>query len=642
VHRRLVIQSGSREGSLRDAEAVVRERGADAVVVRVASDADRATLRALLGREADAAIVDLHPGLDPDVLGAAHGVVRGGGLLVLCTPPLTEWAAVRGPVEERMAVWPYQTRNVGTRFVHRLVKLATGRTGQNLTAVGGQGATQRDGPTRGQVEVVEAIARGGVVVVTADRGRGKSAALGMAAREVVGSVDRVIVTGPSWTAVEVLLRFAGDAPRVRFLPAEEAARSCTAHDALFVDEAAALPIPLLRRLARRTGRLALATTVHGYEGTGRGFLLRFVETLRAQHPGLVQVHLDEPVRWSAGDPVEAFVHRLLALDAEPCEVDIGTWSECPPDVLGREVLAGDEGLLRAVFGLLVHAHYRTTPSDLRRLLDAPNLSVHVVREGGAVTAAAVVAEEGGLDAERVAALASGAERIRGHAIPETLVCHLGRADAGALRVCRVTRIAVHPELRGRGLGSTLLAHVADHARARGAELCGSVFGATPELLRFWERAGYTTVRFSASRSARSGEHSALVLCPLAPAAAQLVTDLRARFAADLPYALADTLRTLDPALLPSTDCALGPGPSAHLVRYARGIGVYDSVVGEVWALCAREVRGLPAVLVRKVLQRWSWEEVAEERGVSVPVAMRAVRAAVAELLRARGAVTAPR
>ncbi len=48
---------------------------------------------------------------------------------------------------------------------------------------------------------------------------------------------------------------------------------------LIVDEAAAIPAPLLRQLVSRFPRTLLTTTVQGYEGTGRGFLLKFCASL---------------------------------------------------------------------------------------------------------------------------------------------------------------------------------------------------------------------------------------------------------------------------------------------------------------------------------------------------------------------------
>src|SRR5690606_39452487 len=46
----------------------------------------------VVGMELDALVFDACAGFDPDLFGAASGTVRGGGLVVLCTPPLAEWA----------------------------------------------------------------------------------------------------------------------------------------------------------------------------------------------------------------------------------------------------------------------------------------------------------------------------------------------------------------------------------------------------------------------------------------------------------------------------------------------------------------------------------------------------------------------
>ncbi|MCT9623490.1 tRNA cytosine(34) acetyltransferase TmcA, partial [Curtobacterium sp. C2H10] len=69
---------------------------------------------------------------------------------------------------------------------------------------------------------------------------------------------------------------------------------------LIVDEAAAIPGPLLRRLVARFPRTLLTTTVQGYEGTGRGFLLKFC----AGFAQLRQFSLSAPVRWAPGCPLE--------------------------------------------------------------------------------------------------------------------------------------------------------------------------------------------------------------------------------------------------------------------------------------------------------------------------------------------------
>ena len=56
-----------------------------------------------------------------------------------------------------------------------------------------------------------------------------------------------------------------------------------------------------------------------------------------------------------------------------------------------------EATLQQLFGLLVLAHYRTTPLDFRLLLDAPNLRTLILRQGEAVAGVALLSAEGGFD-----------------------------------------------------------------------------------------------------------------------------------------------------------------------------------------------------------------------------------------------------
>lgn len=58
-----------------------------------------------------------------------------------------------------------------------------------------------------------------------------------------------------------------------------------------------------------------------YEGTGRSLSLKLIEGLRQQSVVgsggriLKEVSLDEPIRYAQQDPVEAWLHQLLCLDA---------------------------------------------------------------------------------------------------------------------------------------------------------------------------------------------------------------------------------------------------------------------------------------------------------------------------------------
>ena len=147
----------------------------------------------------------------------------------------------------------------------------------------------------------------GVAAVTAARGRGKSALAGQLISRIAGSA---IVTAPAKAATDVLAQFAGE--KFRFIAPDALLASDEQADWLVVDEAAAIPAPLLHQLVSRFPRTLLTTTVQGYEGTGRGFLLKFC----ARFPHLHRFELQQPIRWAQGCPLEKMVSEALVFDDE--------------------------------------------------------------------------------------------------------------------------------------------------------------------------------------------------------------------------------------------------------------------------------------------------------------------------------------
>ncbi len=224
-----------------------------------------------------------------------------------------------------------------------------------------------------------------------------------------------------------------------------------------------------------------------------------------------------PIRWGEDDPLERAVTDLLLLDAAPARVDANdvakNLNEIEHVCCDRDALALDEATLRAFFGLLVHAHYRTTPGDLHRMLDAPNLALHGLLWRGRVIAASIVAREGGLPAALCADMAPGRTRIRGHALADTLVSHAGRPEAGSLEMIRSVRIAAHPDLRRLGLARRLVEAV--HATERGRTVRHAVrghggAGGLPAGRRVPARAGRRVARRAL------GEPAAVMVRPASP------------------------------------------------------------------------------------------------------------------------------
>ena len=648
----------------------------------------------LLGTTHGALVVDCHEACRPNALGRAVGAVDGGGLLVLCTPDLDEWPDRRDGFDETLAVPPFAVEDVAGNFRRRLVALLRTHPGVAVVDVGdgsGEPTVERDGltdppPRRpaeppavpeasgfpaavyercrtddqvAAVEVLETLGEpGNAVVVEADRGRGKSSAAGLAAGALALAGRDVLVTAPQYRgAAEVFARarevlvdagaLAGDPDesdptlieagegRVRFEKPTAAAELPDDPDAVVVDEAAALPVRLLERFLDAPGA-AFATTVHGYEGAGRGFSVRFRDRLDESDFEVVDASMTDPIRYAAGDPVEVWAFRALLLDASPAVDPLVEGADpADDDSMGYEAfepedLLADEHLLRETFGLLVAAHYRTEPSDLARLLDAPNVTVRALTHGGHVVSVALLAREGALPADLRAHMYEGG-RVRGNMIPDVLTSQLRDEDAGAPEGLRVLRIATHHAVRSRGLGSRLLAEIRGEF-VTDVDWLGTGYGATPELLAFWRANGFSTVHLSTTRNESSGEYSVVMLDPTSDAGRELA-ERHARWFLDRVAAmLSDPLDDVEPDVVRATLRSVDATPELALTDWewrllagmTSGAGIFDTSPRPLRRLTVRYLAaaGPPddepltvrqeRLLVRKALQGLSWGAVAEE------------------------------
>ena len=656
-------------------------------------------VKTLLGQERDVVVFDAHAGFDPDAFGAVSGIINGGGLLLLLCPPLDAWEALADPAAERIAIWPYEIANISARFIKRLVGiLVESKTVTivrqyhslpelNGLASEGVGETFADEIFRSQdqqvaVEAIEQMSPASVeatghrpVVLVSDRGRGKSSALGIAAARLLLATQlpiKIIVTAPRPDAVEAVFAQAQhllpealctsgylelNHSSIEFHAPDALCIGALDADLVLVDEAAAIPAGMLQQLLQKYSRIVFATTVHGYEGTGRGFAVRFRQILDAQTPGWREVTMHTPIRWADNDSLEQLVFRTLLLDAEAANderVEFATPANVCIEKLDRDALLADEKTLSQLFGLLVVAHYRTTPNDLRNLLDGPGLAVYVMRINEDVVATALVSAEGGFDPALASEIFEGRRRPRGHLLAQSLQAHIGLRSAAVLKCARIMRIAVHPAVQHRGLGKVLLKYIRQAVKENGADLLGASFGATVELLRFWAQAGMEPVRVGFQRDHASGEHSVMVLAALTESGRAVYGSARERFHRDLPIWLADPLRDLDAPMaeyLLSADSRQGIETkelsrlSEHdleiLHSFAHGLRSYEDSLGPIWRLCLEGLDNpqvsLPAeekqILNAKVLQRQTWKAVALTCGLSGRAeVLAALRRAVGRLL----------
>jgi len=673
---------------------------------------------AILGTTRAAIVLDCHVACRPNAIGRAAGAVDGGGLLVILAPPLDEWADRRDGFDESLAVPPFDVSDVAGNFRTRLVETLRQHPGVAIVSVGDSpdgdhvernGLTDPTAPsfcarptpppdhafpasaydaclTADQADAVAAFEglsdEGGALVVEADRGRGKSAAAGLAAAALALDGRDVLVTAPAYrNAEEVFVRaqtllvdcgeLAGrdsetrprrlstETGRVRFaLPADAVALPGDP-DVVIVDEAAALPVRTLERFLAADA-VAFTTTIHGYEGAGRGFSVRFRDRIAESALAVTDVRLDRPIRYETGDPVEVWAFRALALDASPA-VEQVVADATPASVTYQHLtptdLLADDALLRETFGLLVLAHYRTEPNDLALLLDAPNVTVRALTHDGHVASVALLAREGDLPASLRAEMYEG-ERVRGNMLPDVLTSQLRDEDAGDPVGQRVMRVATHHAVRSRGLGSHLLGAIRAEF-ADDVDWVGAGFGATPELLAFWRTNGFRTVHLSTTRNDASGEHSAIVLDGCSDQGQALLDRHSKWFCRRAPSMLADPLDDLDPdvvrealrAVAATPALALSEAEWRHVAGIPHGAAIFDTAPRSVRRLAFRHLVApdeaelltprQERLLVRKALQARDWHAVSDAMDWHSPATcMRAFGEAVAPLVEAYGDETA--
>jgi tRNA(Met) cytidine acetyltransferase len=253
-----------------------------------------------------------------------------------------------------------------------------------------------------------------------------------------------------------------------------------------------------------------------------------------------------------------------------------------------------------------------------------------LEQGETLLGALLINQEGGFDNALAEAIYRGERRPRGHLLAQTLSFHGGCRQAASLEYARVMRIAVHPERQGHGLGSHLLAQVVELERQQPVAAIGTSFGASSELLRFWQRAGFELVRMGFTRDHASGSHSAVMLKPLNRAGESVFRDVRQRFRqalacwlagplADVPTDISDLLS--HQALTDFTP--LSKVERGELVVFA------DSHRGVEACLCpllklARENADLIAklkeeerqVIISRLIQNQSWSQVVVDCGVA--------------------------
>ena len=499
----------------------------------------------LLGSEFPAIIYDARQGIHLDALAMAAGTLQDGGQLLLL---LNHWADLANQPDSDSLRWSGEKHAINTPHFIAFLQEKITKYGfpvyQNMPLTLALPTPSKDRspdcqPTLEQACLLQQMAETeeAILIVTAKRGRGKSALAGLFAKQQLAQNQPVILTAPNKSAVNIFNAFAGT--EITFMPPDELSQNLSdapqqfADHWLFVDEAAMIPLDILFRLTNAFKRVVLTTTIHSYEGTGRGFLLKFMAKTNRT---LRHFELFTPLRWQADDKLEAFIDDLLLCDCEdrlpqpPYDVALAELIQ----ISHCERIPHDQ--IESVYGLLTLAHYRTSPLDLRRLLDAPQQQFYLAQALNSLLGCVWAVPEGGLtDKTLIRQIRRGERRPRGNLVAQMLCFQAGLEEACELCSLRISRIAVQPNWQQQGLGQRLIAQMKQQIKQQGAvDFLSVSFGYTPELLAFWQKCGFILVHFSESKEASSGCYSVVALCPLSEKGQVFVQRAEKQFQRNLP------------------------------------------------------------------------------------------------------------
>ncbi|SGY81905.1 BQ5605_C009g05533 [Microbotryum silenes-dioicae] len=377
------------------------------------------------------------------------------------------------------------------------------------------------------------------VSLTAARGRGKSAALGLSiSLAILHGYSNVFVTSPSPENLKTLFEFIfkgfdqlgweehldydivqstnpewkGAVVRVNiFRQHRQTIQYIQPQDfhvlgqaeLVVIDEAAAIPLPLVRSLLGPY-LVFMASTINGYEGTGRSLSLKLLQQLRemsrpssamsapsstnggntddkasgstplATVRTLKEIKLETPIRYGPDDSIEKWLNGLLCLDATISTSLKKTLQGCPhPSTcelfyVNRDTLfsfhPASELFLQRMMSLYVASHYKNSPNDLQLMSDAPGHHLFVLlpplKEGDNTLPDPLVvmqvALEGNISKQSVLDNLSRGKMAGGDLIPWTISQQYQDDDFASMSGARIVRVAVHPDYAKMGYGSRAL------------------------------------------------------------------------------------------------------------------------------------------------------------------------------------------
>lgn len=593
LHRRMLVISGSNsfcEATLSNLRNLTDEVSSIRISNLTGNDLKGKMRKQVLGIECDIAILDCRDSFKPGDIMAVAGIVKRSGCLILICPKSDEWV-------ENISV-PFLSEGFTlnhSRYLSRFIKnlrenpyvgfhTEIETVLPDISSYFVKQESIHNEHTHARFRSIEQehayyqlhqayMLNCLNALITAPRGRGKSSLLGLFIDSLIKKGKNVLLTSErSENVTHVLSRFTeseeADNLNVKMYMSQVASLETrrakeqtaakglvkwvppdsellfdienTKYDLVIVDEAASIPLPVIKRIITYNPQWVLSTTLLGYEGSGKGFIHKLIPNLPK---GTLHLTLSTPLRWAENDPIEAFLNRTCLFENDCVKgVDCSANSQSSiqktiaflTSLDISEVLAAgeftissfedvDESMLQQIMSLLSLAHYQTTPDDFMRLMDSPDVLVVTFKVKDLVLATAIINIEGGDCLSDLALdIAEGKRRPKGHLGAQRLTLLSVDFKAATQSYWRINRIAVHPKLQNKGIGGQLIKKIIEKAHERAIDAISTSYGATNRLDGFWSCNGFHIVDYGRKPNKASGETSALAVLPLNKFTGELV------------------------------------------------------------------------------------------------------------------------
>jgi tRNA(Met) cytidine acetyltransferase len=524
-------------------------------------------------------------------------------------------------------------------------------------------------------------------VLLANRGRGKSAAVGIALSQLVFQRKNkplsILISAPNLLNVQTLFKFIiqglklnqikfkviknderiheitiAKKIRIFYIPPSEIDRNPRS-DFIIIDEAAAISVEILRGIIKVNRKIVLISTVHGYEGASRGFYHKIINYIRNQQQiSLTEYSLGQPIRYLQNDPIEKLLNDLFLLDVELDPSHVNSQEVIHESLALRKYpnpsnLFSKKGIsnLRQLFGISIYAHYRNQPNDLLLIADSgkhflTGLYGSSMKNKNILLTSSQLAFEGEMSDNDISKAELG-EFIEGNLIPSVAIRHFS-SEFARFKGIRVVRLASHPSLIDKGYGRITVEKTLEEFKSY--DWIGVSYGATVKLVKFWKKFDFKTVHIRPTKTFETGEWNIIVIRANSTPAKRFIDQVSSDFQFQFISLLKHSLHSMKPELVlqilrssngtPEYKPRITPSGHFRLQNYLKGNINFLLAVDVVYELVVTYFVAQPSMklsssqkllLVSRILQGRTWSQTLAKTGLDWKAANRLIEKAIQKL-----------